>query len=166
MLMSTPNIITSEQKKFYLEHPEEIPILNLIPQRSPIVMVDYFCGLQDKTSKSSFTVRADNIFVRNGFLSEMGLIEHIAQSAGARIGYLCILENQEVPIGFIGSVNDVQIHRLPEIGDQLQTTVTLLHKIGPIWLIQAETRANSSDSHEGTLQMSCRMKIYCALNEI
>ena len=40
-------------------------ILDLIPQRAPIVMVDEFLGIQENLSKTSLTVSKDNIFVDN-----------------------------------------------------------------------------------------------------
>lgn len=59
----------------------------LLPQRPPIIMVDQFYGMDETGSYSSLTIDSDNLFVRNGQLDECGLIEHIAQSAAARIGY-------------------------------------------------------------------------------
>ena len=78
-------------------------ILNLIPQRPPIVMVDSFCGIEDDCSYSGLTVTDDNIFCQEGKLQEAGIIEHIAQSAAARIGYIYLQKNEPVPLGFIGS---------------------------------------------------------------
>ena len=69
-------------------------ILNLIPQRPPIVMVDSFCGIEDNCSYSGFTVTDDNIFCQEGKLQEAGIIEHIAQSAAARIGYIYLQKNE------------------------------------------------------------------------
>ena len=39
-------------------------ILNLIPQRPPIVMVDSFFGFEENRSYSGLTVTTDNYFVR------------------------------------------------------------------------------------------------------
>ena len=78
-------------------------ILNLIPQRPPIVMVDSFFGFEENHSYSGLTVTADNIFCETGEqqegseqpeigkLQEAGIIEHIAQSAAARIGFFFTL---------------------------------------------------------------------------
>ena len=63
-------------------------ILGLIPQRAPIVMVDRFLGLEDGISTTCLEVRADNIFCNDGCLNECGVIEHIAQSAAARVGHI------------------------------------------------------------------------------
>lgn len=50
-------------------------ILNLIPQRPPIVMVDSFFGIEENHSYSGLTVTADNIFCETGKLQEAGIIE-------------------------------------------------------------------------------------------
>ena len=63
-------------------------ILNLIPQRPPIVMVDSFFGFEENRSYSGLTVTTDNLFCEAGRLQEPGIIEHIAQSAAARIGFI------------------------------------------------------------------------------
>ena len=38
-------------------------ILDLIPQRTPIVMVDEFLGMDNNVSRTRFTIYNDNIFV-------------------------------------------------------------------------------------------------------
>ena len=49
-------------------------MLNLIPQRPPIVMVDSFFGIEKNHSYSGLTVTADNIFCETGKLQELSLI--------------------------------------------------------------------------------------------
>jgi predicted hotdog family 3-hydroxylacyl-ACP dehydratase len=73
-------------------------ILELIPQRAPIVMVNEFVGIEGNVSRTRFAVYNENIFVDNGCLSECGLIEHIAQSAAARVGYIFKSNNQPIPL--------------------------------------------------------------------
>lgn len=129
-------------------------ILKLIPQRPPIVMVDTFCGLEDNSSYSGLTITPDNIFCRDGKLQEAGIIEHIAQSAAARIGYIYRLKNQAVPLGFIGSVDKLSIHRLPETGQELSTEITVIQEVFDITLVAA-----SVSTTEGMVA-ECRMKIF------
>ena len=45
-------------------------ILNLIPQRPPIVMVDSFFGFEENRSYSGLTVTTDNLFCEAGRLQE------------------------------------------------------------------------------------------------
>ncbi|HPY58538.1 MAG TPA: hydroxymyristoyl-ACP dehydratase [Bacteroidales bacterium] len=129
-------------------------ILELIPQREPIVMVDEFLGMGEAVSKTRFTVREDNLFVDNGQLSECGLIEHIAQSAAARIGYIFKSKNEPVPIGYIGSVNDFIISRAVKPGETIETTVKVLQEVLNITLIEARCYINDKEV------ASSKMKIF------
>ena len=95
-------------------------IVDLIPQRAPIVMVDGFAGIDEEgVSHSRLTVLEENIFVDEGQMSECGLIEHIAQSAAARVGYLFREQDKEVPLGFIGSVNKLEVKQWPQVGERI-----------------------------------------------
>ena len=134
-------------------------ILDLIPQRAPIVMVDEFIGIEDNISKTRFTVKADNIFVDEGKLSECGIIEHIAQSAAARVGYVFKNNDQPIPIGYIGSVNNFEINDFPKVGDVISTDIEIIHEVFNITLIQAHCRINDVEI------ASCKMKIFLDNNE-
>ncbi|MBQ9138410.1 MAG: hydroxymyristoyl-ACP dehydratase [Alistipes sp.] len=134
-------------------------ILDLIPQRAPIVMVDEFLGIDENLSRTRFAVYKDNIFVEDNRLSECGLIEHIAQSAAARIGYIFRSKNQAVPIGYIGSVNDFSILRHPAVGEQIFTTIEVLQEVLGITLIRAVCCV------AGEQIASCKMKIFLNTDE-
>lgn len=129
-------------------------IEELIPQRAPIIMVDEFMGVEDNVSRSGLTVREDNFFLDGDVLTECGLIEHIAQSAAARVGYVCRQMNVPVPIGFIGSVDRFSVDRLPRLGDKILTTITVLQEVMQITLIQATCAI------DGQEVAGCRMKIF------
>ena len=129
-------------------------ILDLIPQRAPIVMVDEFLGIEDKVSRTRFTVKKDNIFVDDELLSECGLIEHVAQSAAARVGYIFKSNNKPIPIGYIGAVNDFSIIKNPMIGDVITTTIETVQEVFAITLIQAQCHVGD------TMIATCKMKIF------
>ncbi len=129
-------------------------ILDLIPQRPPIVMVDEFVGMDGNVSHTRLTIRRDNLFVESNLFSEGGIIEHMAQSAAARVGYVCRKEGKEVSVGYIASINDFSLATSPSIGDVLETQVTVLHEAMNISLIQAVTSVG------GNRVASCRMKVF------
>ena len=133
-------------------------ILELIPQRAPIVMVDKFLGIEDGVSYTQFDVLEDNIMVEEGVLSECGLIEHIAQSAAARVGYIFKSQNQNIPIGYIGSVNKFSVESLPAVGRQIKTEVKVLQEVGGISLIEAVCKVADE------VIANCRMKIFLDIN--
>lgn len=129
-------------------------ILGLIPQRPPIVMVDSFFGIEENCSYSGLTVTPDNIFCEAGNLQEPGIIEHIAQSAAARIGFIYTRQGAQVPLGFIGSVDKLRIYDLPEVGMKLFTEITVVQEVFDITLIAAQVKADEE------LIAECRMKIF------
>lgn len=134
-------------------------ILDLIPQRAPIVMVDEFLGIDNNVSRTRFTVYNDNIFVNNGEFSECGLIEHIAQSAAARVGFIFKRKNLPIPIGYIGSINNFVIYQNPKVGEAINTTIEIIQEVFNITLIQAYCHIDGKEI------ASCRMKIFLENNE-
>lgn len=129
-------------------------ILDLIPQRVPIVMVDEFLGIDNNVSRTRFTVKEENIFVDDNQLSECGLIEHIAQSAAARVGFIFKSKQQPIPIGYIGSVNNFELNKLPQVGDDISTTIEIIQEVFNITLIKASCCIGDEEI------ASCKMKIF------
>ena len=117
-------------------------VKNYIPQREPIIMIDSFYGIDDNKSFSGLTVKEDNIFVKNGLLGEAGIIEHIAQSCAMRVGYYYKQQQLPVPIGYIGAIKNMKILNLPEVGQKLFTTITIIHVIFDITLVSVEVKVN------------------------
>ena len=117
-------------------------------------MVDEFLGIQENLSKTSLTVSKDNIFVDNDKLSECGLIEHIAQSAATRVGYIFKTNNKPIPIGYIGSINNFELIDFPKVGDIISTTIEVIQEVFSITLIQAHCYVNNVEI------ASCKMKIF------
>ena len=135
-------------------------ILALIPQRAPIVMVDEFVGIENSVSRTRFAVYNENIFVdNNDKLSECGLIEHIAQSAAARVGYIFTTNNKPIPLGYIGSVNDFKLIENPRVGQTIETTIEVIQEVFGITLIAAKCTIDDREI------ASCRMKIFLDTNE-
>lgn len=128
-------------------------ILSLIPQRPPFVMVDALteCSVDDATTE--FTVKADNILVDDGKLSTTGLMENMAQSCAARLGWLNLRSDKGVQIGVIGEVRNCKFLRRPRVGEKLTTSVHIIEDLGIITL--ASTTVSVGDE---TIA-SCRMKI-------
>ena len=130
-------------------------ILDCIPQRTPIVLVDTFYGIDERgCARSGLTVTADNLFVADGVLDECGIVEHIAQSAALRAGYMDRSRGEKVRLGYIGAVNDLKVHALPPVGSRLVTTIVVEQAVMNVTLLSARTECGGKPVAE------CRMKIY------
>ena len=128
-------------------------ILPYIPQRAPIVMIDTLVSVGGKCTETTFEVQKDGLFVSDGKLQEAGLIENIAQTAAACVGYTCALNKEPVPVGFIGAIKNLTIDYLPSVGEKIETRVEVLEEIFDMSLIKGESFVN------GKPVLSCEMKI-------
>lgn len=97
----------------------------LIPQQQPFVMVDELVYADELVARCTFVVKADNPLVSDGLFQEGGLLENMAQTAAAHAGYIALSQNKPVLPGFIASVKDLEIYRLPAIGDRLITEISI-----------------------------------------
>jgi predicted hotdog family 3-hydroxylacyl-ACP dehydratase len=123
---------------------KDIPILELLPQRPPFVMVDHLTDYSETQSSCCLTIRPDNIFLEKGCLAPSGIIEHIAQTCAARLGYYnCYILKTGVRLGFIGEVKDLNILRLPREGETIETTITVMQEIFDVTLVTAEVRVGT-----------------------
>ena len=124
---------------------DELTIEELIPQRPPFVMIDKLVSSDDVYSVTELSIREDNLFVEEGRLSASGLIENIAQTCAARIGYINLNHGQTVKIGVIGSISNLNIERTPKVGEKLTTTIKLLEEVFQMTLVEAVIVSNNEE---------------------
>lgn len=121
-------------------------------------MIDRLVSSDAVFSVTELEVRSDNVFVESGRFSASGLVENIAQTCAARIGYINLNNGGSVKIGVIGSISNMEILRTPEIGEHLTTTIELLEEVFQVTLVKATVRSSGEDL------VRCNMKI--ALTDI
>ena len=129
-------------------------IQSFIPQKPPFVMVDKLISVSESNTITGFSIKADNIFVEDGFFKEPGLVENIAQTAAARAGYISKTGNKPVLVGYIGSVSNLQVFSLPKTGDELFTEITIENQIFDVTLISGKITCNEQ------VIAQCKMKIF------
>ncbi len=129
-------------------------IVSVIPQRAPFVMIDELIDCSETTTNTRFQVQASNIFFDGKQLSESALVENMAQTAAAGVGYAAQQNNTPVPVGFIGAVQQLHIYKLPLENDWLETEVTVTNKVFDVTFIKGAIRCNNE------LLAECDMKIF------
>ncbi|NME66519.1 3-hydroxyacyl-ACP dehydratase [Flammeovirga aprica] len=100
-----------------------------IPQRAPFIMVDNLLEADEKVTVTSKEVKEDMLFVRKGKLQTAALVENIAQTAAAGVGYRCAQAEKDVPLGFIGGIKGFQLQKHPLVGETITTTVTVKNEV-------------------------------------
>lgn len=142
----------------FREMPVKANITDLIPQRAPIIMVDGIISSNDTQTITSFRIEESNIFCSGGYFREPGLIENIAQSAAAAAGYERKSMGLNLLTGFIGAVKNLEIIELPEVGEEIETSIDVIHNIFNVKIVNGTVRRKN-----GKICASCEMKIF--LNE-
>jgi predicted hotdog family 3-hydroxylacyl-ACP dehydratase len=132
----------------------EIDVKTIIPQQPPFVMIDRLVHFDNIVTKTELEIRPDNLFVENGKLLEAGLIENIAQTCAARLGYInSIILKEGVRLGFIGAIKSLCINKLPDVHSTLETIIEVVDEVFNITLVNATTLCN------GEVLVTCEMKI-------
>ncbi len=133
---------------------QEYDILTLLPQRPPMVMVDRLLHCDTVVTLTELTIREDNIMVDGGIMSACGLIENIAQTCAARMGYINLSNGKEVRVGVIGALRDMEIHSLPKVGDRIETRIEVSDEVFGMTLAQAESRCGDTLLASGTIKIA------------
>lgn len=133
---------------------EGIELLQLIPQRPPFVMIDKLYLADDLKAITGLRIRENNTLFKEGFFTESGLMENMAQTAAAKIGYRCLKTNIPVPVGFIGAIKNLRIHKLPVLNKDIITEIILEHEIQEFSIVSGKVWC------EADLLAECEMKIF------
>ncbi len=133
-------------------------IIELIPQKPPMVMIDKLIYSDNKRTETSFFIKEDNIFCENGVFCEPGLIENIAQTAAARQGFLVKKGKSDVLIGYIGAIKNLKINFLPKINTEINTEIIIENEILGVTIIYGKVKC------DGKIAAECEMRIFIENN--
>jgi len=131
--------------------PEEIE--KLIPQKAPFVLVDKIIAHEEHRIVAGFKVPSEHVLVNaEGFLTEPGIIEHFAQSIALHQGYDFAKRQFPAPVGYIGSIKNFDIQQLPKVGQELSTTIHILHKMMGVTMVKGEVLADGLQIATGEMR--------------
>lgn len=133
-------------------------ITEYIPQRPPIVMISRLMEAGEKNIRTELDIAPDNVFVEDGLFMAPGLVENIAQTAAARIGYLAKKHNVPVPLGFIGAIQNLRVIELPAAGTTVESEIVIEHEVFNATVIKGTVKQH------GKLMAECDMKIFVSQN--
>lgn len=111
-------------------------VKELIPQKFPFDMVDGLFCYKEEAVETSFLIRKDNLFIENGKFNESGMIENIAQSIALHTSYGYFLRKEKAPIGYIGTVDNVEAFCFPSVNTTIRTHVRIIKEFMGITLIE------------------------------
>ncbi len=107
---------------------------NFLPHRGSMLMVKDLLAIDDESVSSGLPILESCIFVKNGVLTEAGLIENAAQTSTAIVGQGFFLEDDLTGesnklVGYISAIRKVEVFQLPKIGAYLTTKASLVSRL-------------------------------------
>ncbi len=142
--------MTDEQLKYF--DFSSVNIAELLPQRKPFVMISELLSFSYERTVTRFHVQDDNVFIEGDSLVPEGLVENVAQTCAARIGFINkYILNKPVSVGYVCSVKDFNVTRSPQIGETLDTEVVLKGEFGNMLIVNAVVRDEEETLAEGSI---------------
>lgn len=92
-------------------------------------MVDTITLINDTSIVTCFQIKEDCIFLCEGYFTESGLIENMAQTCSAIVGQFFFDKNDEGSkkiIGYISAIKKAEIFNLPQVTQTIRTEASLL----------------------------------------
>jgi 3-hydroxymyristoyl/3-hydroxydecanoyl-(acyl carrier protein) dehydratase len=128
-------------------------ILDLIPQRPPMQMIDKLMHADERSATGSLYIQPNNLFCENGFLREPGILEFIAQTAAAFTGYRKKLSQQDVTEGYIGAIKNLVVSTLPSANHEIRSEIVVENEIVGFTIVSGKV------FDENQVIASCEMRI-------
>lgn len=134
---------------------EEIDIHEIIPQQEPFVMVGKLIAFDEKLTVTRTQIDSQNIFVEKGVFTASGIIENIAQTCAARIGYVNkYILKKGIQIGFIGAIRNLEIYHYPAVGEVIETAITVVEEVFGMTLVTATVKLNDDLVAEAEMKIA------------
>ncbi len=128
-----------------------IDVTTLIPQKEPYIMVEYITDISPDDVTTLYKIKENSPFVRDDKMQAAGLVENIAQSCAAHIGYY---SPDGIRIGLVGAVPSLEIIKAPRVDDILETTVKFTARAFQMSMAEAKIRCAGTLMAKGTIKLS------------
>lgn len=142
---------------FSEEYLRSIDVHTVLPQQEPFVMIGCLTHFEMMTSTTETLITDNNIFVDNGHFSASGMMENIAQTCAARVGfYNKYVLHKDVQVGFIGAIRNYVVNSLAPLGSVIRTKVDILEEIFGMTLANAEITCGDEIIATAEIKLSVR----------
>jgi predicted hotdog family 3-hydroxylacyl-ACP dehydratase len=96
----------------------------LIPQRSPVRLIDRLLQSKNLSGVVESVIRDDNLLLKeDGELEQCAMIELIAQSFAAVKGYADLINGGPIRMGFLVAIKEMQFTGSAQKGDRLHIAI-------------------------------------------
>ena len=133
----------------------DIDIRALLPQQDPFIMIGCLVSFDMQETITETLVCKENIFVEDGHFTASGVIENMAQTCAARIGYINkYILKKDIQLGFIGAIRKLKLLRLPQIGEWITTIINVKEEVFGMILVSATVKTGNEIIAESEMKIA------------
>lgn len=129
-------------------------IINALPHKTPFVMVDELLYMDTDKVKGKLTIKENNIFVKDGYFQEPGIIEHVAQVVGLKPTLEALQQGLSAPLGYFATINNFKLYKLPKVNSDIETTI--INEV----VVKTAIKVNTKSESAGELICKSQMLFY------
>lgn len=128
-------------------------ILDYLPQRPPMVMVDSYYGSFNDEAYTSLYISRDNILLENNELSEMGMMDFLAQSGIVQMGNMTFITkfSKESKMGVICQFKNFKFYSKAKVGETIYGKVKKTFSNETMACLDVEAFTSSKILLKGTI---------------
>ncbi len=133
-----------------------------------MVMVDQVVAVKGLKTETTFLVQPDCLFVQRGRLSEMGMLENLAQTSFIFLNYFFIRPDESLwdkekdNLGVISTILELEVSALPKVSERLftctETELVFTSDFLKICNIQGQVSVNGEPALRATMKMLLQTK--------
>ena len=116
-------------------------------------MVDSLLSASEEKIVTDFEIQKENVFLKEDVFMAYGMIENIAQSAALGLAYLNPGSERVLGEGFLAGISKLNVFGLPEIQDNISTSIVPQVYFDNMVMLSGEVEAN------GKLLLDCEIKL-------
>jgi len=109
----------------------------ILPQQAPFIMIDSLINFSDTSAETSLFVHPENLLLEKDKFSVAGMIENMAQTAAAHMGYSAFLQSLSPPVGLIAALRNLDIILQPSVNSTIFTKIEYIQTVLNIQIINA-----------------------------
>lgn len=125
-------------------------IKDLLPQQEPYILVDCLVDISPLEATTLYRIRKDSPLVREGKMRVSGIVENIAQTCAAHIGYY----SDSIKIGVLGAIPSIEVMRLPRVDEILETSVKVSAEAFNMRAVEAVVCCAGTPIAKGVMKIS------------
>lgn len=132
-----------------------VAIEKLIPHRAPMRWIDALTECTDTTAVATATFGAGHFAVANGFVLETVLVECVAQTAAAALGWRAQAggKSSAANNGMLVAVTNFRIESRPSAGKTLRIEISERKRLGSMLMISGAITCDGKPVASGDLTL-------------